>query len=60
MTVNLSAYALLTFAYILMVFNCFLILGKYEKLNKENEELKKSIVILKNWIEENLNGVDHE
>lgn len=60
MTVNLSAYALLVFAYFLMGFNCFQILRKYEKLNKENEELKKSIVILKNWIEEKLNGVDHE
>ena len=60
MTVNLSAYVLLAFAYILMVFDCFLILRKYEKLSKENEELKESIVILKNWIEEKLNEVEHE
>ena len=60
MTVNLQAYVLLVFAYVLMVFNWFLLLRKYEKLSKENKELKESIVILKNWIEKKLNEVKHE
>lgn len=54
MTVNLSAYSLLVFAYILMVFNWFVMIRKYEKLNKENEELKESICILRHYLKEYL------
>lgn len=54
MTVSLSAYILLLFAYILMVFNWYLMLRKYEKSNKENEELKESIFILRDYLKEYL------
>lgn len=54
MTVNLSVYSLLVFAYILMVFNWFVMIRKYEKLNKENEELKESIFILRHYLKEYL------
>ena len=54
MTVSLSAYSLLVFAYILMVFNWFVMFRKYEKLNNENEELKESIFILRHYLKEYL------
>lgn len=54
MTVSLSAYSLLVFAYILMVFNWFVMFRKYEKLNKENEDLKESIFILRHYLKEYL------